>query len=342
MNVTPLSLSPFRAVLVRAALCFFFAMLGGSAAAAGYRRLEIPVVGKEAAIAALVWTPCVRAAESQAIGPFSFEGNADCPVAGDGLPLIVVSHGYGGSFLGHYDTAAALADAGFVVVSFNHPGDNARDRSAAHSLRIFATRPLEVSRVITFMTRDWSERGKLDAQAVGVFGFSRGAYTALALAGAVPSTSASAQRFCAHGASPVQAALCRALANDGARLPAAADARVRAVVVADPLNLFDSDGLRAVRAAVQLWGSEFGGDGVEPAQVEEIRVALSPGVDYRRLEGAGHFAFLAPCPPALVQSAPEICRDPPGFSRQAWHQTFNSEVISFFRRQLERGAPPPQ
>ena len=25
----------------------------------------------------------------------------DCPIAGDRLPLVVLSHGYGGSFLGH-------------------------------------------------------------------------------------------------------------------------------------------------------------------------------------------------------------------------------------------------
>ena len=341
MNATLFGRSPFRI-----ALCVLLAMAAGSAAAAGYRRLEIPASGHDAAIAAVVWTPCVRVPDPQTIGVLSFEGNADCPVAGDGLPLIVVSHGYGGSFLGHHDTATALADAGFVVVSFNHPGDNARDNardnSAAHNLRIFETRPLDVSRVITHMTRNWSEHGKLNVRAVGVFGFSRGGYTALVLAGAVPSTSASAQRFCAHGAPPVQAALCRELTNGGARLPGAADPRVRALVVADPLNLFDGDGMRPVRVAVRLWGSELGGDGVEPAHVEEIRAALSLGVDHRLVDGAGHFAFLAPCPREIAQSAPEICRDPQGFDRRAWHRTFNSEVISFFRQQLKPGARPPQ
>ena len=331
---------PFLAAFARAALCVLLAMAAGGVSAAGYRRLEVPATADLPAIAALVWTPCDRAPEPQTIGPLSFAGNDDCPVAGDGLPLIVISHGYGGSFLAHHDTAAALADAGFIVVSFNHPGDNSRDRSAAHRLRIFETRPLDVSRVITFMTRNWSERHKLNVQAIGVFGFSRGAYTALVLAGATPNTAVSAQRFCERGTSAVAPALCRELTGSGARLLPAADARVRAVVVADPLNLFDGDGLRPVRVPVQLWVSEFGGDGVEPAHVEEIRAALNPGVDYRRLEGAGHFAFLAPCPPAIAQSAPEICRDPEGFGRQAWHLTFNSQVTSFFRKQLKPGAPP--
>jgi predicted dienelactone hydrolase len=335
MSVTRFTRPPFRIVL-----CVLLAMATGGAAAAGYSQLEIPATGKEAAIAALVWTPCVRASEPQTIGPLSFEGTADCPVAGDGLPLIVVSHGYGGSFLGHHDTATALADAGFVVVSFNHPGDNARDRSNAHRVRIFETRPLDVSRIITFMTRDWSERGRLDARAVGVFGFSRGAYAALAVAGAVPSTPASAKRFCQRGSAATAPVPCGELADAGARLQPVADTRVRAVVAADPLNLFDGDGLHAMRVPVQLWASELGGDGVERAHVEELRAGLPPAVDYRRVDGAGHFAFLAPCPTAIAQSAPEICRDPEGFSRQAWHREFNSGVVSFFRRTLLPGSRP--
>ena len=46
-----------------------------------------------------------------------------CPVTGEKLPLIVMSHGRRGWFGGHHDTAAALADAGFVVAALNHPGD---------------------------------------------------------------------------------------------------------------------------------------------------------------------------------------------------------------------------
>ena len=44
-----------------------------------------------------------------------FPGAKDCPV-------IVISHGSGGSFLGHHDTAETLADAGFVVAAISHPG----------------------------------------------------------------------------------------------------------------------------------------------------------------------------------------------------------------------------
>ena len=48
-------------------------------------------------------------------------------VRGDHLPLVVISHGHGGSYAGHFDTAIALAKAGFVAAALTHNGDSWRD-----------------------------------------------------------------------------------------------------------------------------------------------------------------------------------------------------------------------
>ena len=109
---------------------------------------------------------------------------------------------------------------------------------------------------------------------------------------------------------------------------------MRAVVVVDPLNLFDAAGLHGVRIPVQLWASERGGDGVVFKDVEAVRDALPTPPDFHVARNAGHFAYLSPCPPALRRDAPEICADPPGFDRVAWHQAMNTSVIDFFRRYL--------
>src|SRR5690606_34693122 len=116
-----------------------------------------------------------------------------CAIEGESLPLVVISHGHMGTLLGHHDTATALADAGFVVVSLNHPGDTFGDDSGAYRVAIFESRPRDVSRVLSFMLEEWPARGQLDAEAVGVFGFARGGYTALALAGAKPDVTAAGQ-----------------------------------------------------------------------------------------------------------------------------------------------------
>jgi predicted dienelactone hydrolase len=59
---------------------------------------------------------------------------AGAPIVGEHLPLIVMSHGNGGFFGGHADTAQALAQAGFVVAALTHPGDNYKDQSRATAM----------------------------------------------------------------------------------------------------------------------------------------------------------------------------------------------------------------
>ena len=51
-----------------------------------------------------------------------------------------------------HDTAERLADAGFVVAALNHPGDTDLDKSLFYDLSIYKQRPLDVKRVIDFLT----------------------------------------------------------------------------------------------------------------------------------------------------------------------------------------------
>lgn len=308
-------------------------LVHAAADGAGFARIEVPAAADGPKLQAMVWSPCAKGAGPVRIGPYAVAGVADCEVSGRALPLIVISHGKGGSMLGHHDTAIALADAGFVAVALNHSGDSFGDDAATHQLKVFETRPRDVSRLVSFMITGWPQREQLNAQAIGVFGFSRGGYTALALAGAVPSASASAERYCGRWWTIVLP-LCRQVKAAGAQLRPSADPRVRAVVAADPLNLFDAPGLQSVRVPVQLWASALGGDGVELAHVEAVKAGLREAPDYHVAAGAGHFAYLAPCSAEMTKAAAEICRDPDGFDRVAWHQQMNAAVISFFRRHL--------
>ena len=65
----------------------------------------------------------------------------------------------------------------------------------------------------------------------------------------------------------------------------------------------------------------------------------------RRVETAAGFVPLSEImPPAsaprqvgiarLAAQAPEICQDPPGFDRAAFHSAFNLALITFFQRAL--------
>src|SRR5262249_42396039 len=118
-----------------------------------------------------IWYPSAAPAPSQPNPPFRQPLALNGAVAGNRLPLVVVSHGTGGWLGGHADTALALAEAGFVVVAVTHTGDNGEDESYPAS-RWMIDRPRHISRVLDFMLADWSGHERIDALRIGIFGFS--------------------------------------------------------------------------------------------------------------------------------------------------------------------------
>lgn len=278
-------------------------------------RLTIPD-GDQPAIEAGVWTPA---------------GAATAP-----RPMVVISHGNGGDFRSHHDTAMALAKAGFIVVALTHTGDNWRDQSRATDL---VGRTRQLSTLLDYMTQDWEARAGLDASRIGAFGFSAGGFTVLAAAGGDPDLS----RLVDHCRANPGFYDCRLIGQhtgtmkDGAAAPRLPhDARFKALVVAAPALgfTFTKDGLDQVTQPIQLW--QAGADQILPAPfyVEPVRDALPTPPEYRRIEGAAHFDFLPPCSPELAAAAPMICAPTPGFDRAAFHETLNREVVRFFIAQL--------
>jgi predicted dienelactone hydrolase len=58
-----------------------------------------------------IWYPSQTLANPVSMGPTTMSVAINAPVNGKAVPMIVMSHGTGGSYLGHFDTAIALADA---------------------------------------------------------------------------------------------------------------------------------------------------------------------------------------------------------------------------------------
>lgn len=322
--------SPIRRLLI--AICGLATL---ASHAAGIRFIEIPAGPGGPALQGAVWSPCKAPAERMVLSPLVIEGTRDCPVEGTQLPLVLVSHGSGGSALGHHDTAAALADAGFVVAAIHHPGDNFRDLSRQGHLSAFATRPIDMRRLADYMLSAWPQHAQLNPMRIGLFGFSRGGYTGLVALGAQPRWTLRPD-LCPAG-SPLP--LCAEIQRHEIPAPPARDPRIRAAVIVDPLTMFDAKGLKQVNAPVQLWASAHGGDGVTLASVQALRGDLPRPPEWH-VADAGHFAFLAPCPPALARAAPDICQDAPSFDRVAFHQTFNTQVVGFLKRHLMQAAAP--
>ncbi len=303
----------------------------GVAWASGLRLVEVPSSQGKPSIRAALWSPCAAAPVDTRIGPFVLPAVRDCDIAEGKYPLVVISHGFEGTYLSHRDTATALADAGFLVVAINHPGDSALDMTRAGEVSALTERPSDVIRVLDHLLDDWKDRRFIDADKIGVFGFSRGGYTALLLAGAVADWK-NATLPCPEG----QATVCAGMKEDGVGMQGALrDTKVKAVSVADPLNAFpDADDLRAITIPVQLWRSERGGDGVTPEDIAALRDNLPTKPEFHTVDGAGHFSFVAPCPAEMADMAPQVCGDEKGFDRVAFHRTLNEGVVAFFKASL--------
>ena len=208
------------------------------------------------------------------------------------LPLVVISHGTGGSFLGHFDTATALADAGFVVAAVTHRGDNYADDSRSVFIM---DRPRQISRVIDHMLSAWEGSAAIDPARIGMFGFSAGGFTTLASIGGIPDFS-KVGPMCRDNPGDFA---CQLIAKSG-QVTAPPDAgsvqdrRIKAAVVAAPALgfTFAPDGLKNVTVPVQLWRAENDTILPHPRYVEAGATGLARAAGIPR--GAQGGAFRLP------------------------------------------------
>jgi predicted dienelactone hydrolase len=312
-------------------------LLGSSrAGAVGFQWATAPD-SDNAPLQVAIWYPSGGVTADVMVGPFDMDVAMNGAVSAGRHPMIVMSHGTGGMALNSYDTAMALAEAGFVVVAVTHTGDNYLDQSVAFTRQEFVDRPRHISRVINFMLGAWSDHESIDADRIGIFGHSAGGTTALLIAGGVTDLS-QLVAFCQ--ATPddwgCQHARQRGsvTAQTAAQPISALDKRVKAVAVAVPAitPAFQPKGLQAITVPVQLWVGARD-DIVRDASL--IRTLLPTPPDYHLVPDGGHFAYLTPCNEILIRSAPMICSDPEGFDRAAFLRGFHQSLIAFYRETLE-------
>ena len=309
----------------------FAGIVNAPVTAAGLKLLQVPADAAGPVITVAVWYPSPDAPSPVTFGPFTVNAAQDGAVSGNGLPLVILSHGRGGSFVGHHDTAERLADAGFVVAALNHPGDTALDKSRIGEMSVYVERPLDVKRVIDYMTGASPLAAAIDPKRIGLYGFSRGGYTGLVAIGANPDFELGIP-LCEGRTDKV----CDQIgAKEFPKEPLTHDRRIKAAVIADPLSVFFSaDSFSGVTIPVQLWGSETGGDGVEPKTIEAVDAWLKAPHTFTKVAHAQHFSFFTVCPASLADDEPIICKDLPGFDRAEFHQRLNDELTAFFRANL--------
>jgi predicted dienelactone hydrolase len=146
-------------------------LLAQSAAAfqAGWRQTTIAGAGPETpATTVALYYPTQAPASAIPMGPFTPQVAPGAAPEASVKGLIVLSHGTGGSELGHSRLAEGLAQAGYLVAALRHPRDNWQDQSLLRDSpqSYFDERPRQVSVVIDALLRDplWKDRIARDAR----------------------------------------------------------------------------------------------------------------------------------------------------------------------------------
>jgi predicted dienelactone hydrolase len=320
---------------MRISIWLMAALLGLLAPAAmaqtvGFQALSIPVDGDKP-LQVGVWYPSQTPEAPVRLGLDRQTVAVGGAISGRRHPLVVISHGTGGWYGSHDDTARALARAGFVVAAVSHTGDTFDDRSRATRV---ADRPQQLSELIDYMTRAWPDRAAVDPRKIGVFGFSSGGFTALVSIGGEPDMTLVGPHCTEHPAYFD----CTMVRQSGAALPEGPwvhDPRIRAAVIAAPALgfTFAPKGMAKVKVPIQLWRAEQDSVLPHPLYAEAVRGLLPRSPDYRVVSGADHYDFLAPCGPGMANAAPAVCGGK-GFDRAAFHAGFNADVVAFFEQKL--------
>jgi predicted dienelactone hydrolase len=288
---------------------------------AGAHVFDIPDPGGPDPIRTFMMYPSDSPEEIREFGPYPVEAAWGGSVAEGIFPLVVISHGTGGSPLTHRMLGAYLARNGFIVALVQHPRNNRDNDELARTAAILENRPRQVSAVI-----DWAFAGpsaaRLQPGAAYVIGHSLGGYTALALAGGRPT--AFAIETPDHEPHPV---------------PVRRDDRVKALVLLAPATAwFMAPGaLAGVHIPILMltgdqdhyapsWHGKIVSDGVGDKSLVERTI----------VHKAGHFSFLSPFPPAMSDPGFPPSQDPPGFDRRRFQdEQMYPQVLAFLNRVSE-------
>ena len=286
----------------------------------GSRDVDVADVVQGALIAIRFLYPTQAPERSEPFGPFVLPVAKGAPVGGNNLPLVLVSHGSGGTPWTHRDLAAHLARSGFVVALLQHPGNHRGDDSLSGTAINLQNRPRHVRLTIDAAFADPVLGARLSRDTVAIIGHSMGGYTGLAVAGGNPACP------------PWETA-------DGRAGPLAVehDPRVAALVLLAPAtSWFMADGaLKDVRVPILMrTGGEDTLTDRSHADVVEQGLSDRRQLDHQMIPGAGHFAFLSSYPDQVKSASIPPSQDPEGFDRLAFLPVLFRDIVGFLRRNL--------
>jgi len=280
----------------------------------GSRQIQIWDEAQGVSFPAVVMYPTGVPSTPTAFGPYSINVSLDAPISSCAYPLVVVSHGNGGSHLLYRTICTHLAKNGYVVVMPEHPGNNRNNNELEGTYENLVNRPRHIRLTIDAVLSDAFFTACVQANNVAVIGHSIGGYAALAVAGGMP------------------------WSEDRRRVEVVADPRVKALVLLAPATpwYLAEGSLGNVQVPILMLIAEH--DPYTPRWHADLVLDSVPDrnqVTFRVVENAGHFSFLSPFPPKMKSPEFRPSTDPEGFDRESFHQALPNEVLQYLDTQLQ-------
>ncbi len=290
-----------------------------------------------------VWYPTHSKPRSARYGEWTLNVVRFGRAAEGRFPLIILSHDSAATRFSYYNTAAKLAQAGFVVIAPNHKHDNLQRMSHLFTFKQLEERLQDVEDILYMAERHADVRNMIDMQRVGFLGFGTGATVGLML-GDARLDAKGWDDYCAHV--PQSAAYCNAWAKGHIQkmlggLPplgkSHADKRISALAAVAPKYdmFFTQQALQTVQIPTLLVETqkELGKKAWDNHTFTEF---FPPQTAYHLLENIESRDVMAACPPELKKDLPDLCGTATPEVRAASHEVFARHILHFFLEQLGR------
>lgn len=282
---------------------------------AGIAKIAILEKSRNITFPAFVMYPTTIKSKIQNIGPFSVKATNDAEIKEGKYPLVVISHGGGGNFLGYLTIVQFLAEQGFIVVMIEHYKNNRNDNQLEGEIENLENRPKHISLTIDEMLKN-RFKDYIDKEKIVVIGHSMGGYTALALTGGIPYT------------------------KEAERVKTVLDKRVKAIILFAPATAFFNynNSLDNVKNPILFFSAEKD----ELTTLEEHKSIINKQLSHNKnvvfeiVENAGHFSFLSPFPKSMRNPNFLPSTDPKGFNRDRFHLELNKKIYDFLEKNLRK------
>ncbi|MFE4123604.1 alpha/beta hydrolase family protein [Priestia sp. YIM B13486] len=285
---------------------------------AGCQFVDIEDQANEHALPLLIMYPTYKEEQVEKIGPYTISAAQDAPLSNGSFPLVIISHGDGSTPLAYRTIAQFLARNGFIVGIPQHLFNNREDNTLSGTIDNLKNRPIHIRTVIDWFLKESSFSPSIKSNNISLIGHSMGGYTALAVAGGVPTSFPSE--------SPDQKPYCLSITHDK---------RVQSLILLAPAaGWFREKGaLEDVNIPILMITGEK--DTITPSFHGEFvlnGVSDSEKVQHIAVKNGGHFSFLSPFPDFMKSPSFPPSQDPAGFNRKEFHEDLQNTILNFLLR----------